>query len=247
MSQTAVHHASVGGADSSRKLRAIRRPVLARFFCRQVIWASQMTSARRRPILGDMDDVTQILSRIDQGDRAAAEQLLPLVYDELRKLAASKMAAEKQGQTLQATALVHEAYVRIVAADPPEGWNGRSHFFGAAAEAMRRILIERARRKGRVRHGRDFRRIDLSDACATCQTAPDELLDLNDALARFEQIDPRRSQLVKLRFFAGLTIPEAAQAMGVSRVTAERYWKFARTWLYAEMKASSEFNQSTEE
>ena len=180
-----------------------------------------------------MSQITHILDAIDQGDPHAAERLLPLVYDELRRLAAQRIAHEPPGQTLQATALVHEAYLRLVG-DKQE-WNGRGHFFAAAAEAMRRILVEKARRRKRIRHGGNLRRIDLEKACLPALVPSDDLLALDEALERLAVLNPTRAQLVKLRFFAGLTMPEAAEALGVSLSTAERYWTFARTWLYAEL------------
>ena len=184
-----------------------------------------------------MSDVTAILSTIEQGDPHAAEQLLPLVYDELRKLAAQKLAQEKPGQTLEATALVHEAYVRLVDVEQAQHWDSRRHFFAAAAEAMRRILIEQARRKERVRHGGGQKRIDLEEGCSLLEPPSDDLLALDEALTRLAALNPARAEVVKLRFFAGLTMPEVAQALGISVPTAERYWAFARTWLYAELKA----------
>src|SRR5262249_28387279 len=156
-------------------------------------------------------------------------------YDELRNLAAARLVGEKRGQTLQATALVHEAYLRLVGEARPHDWDGRGHFFAAAAEAMRRILIERARRKGRVRHGGGQRRIDLDGQNLAAESPGDDLLAINEALTRLAELDPRRAELVKLRFFAGLTMPEAAVALGISLATAERQWAFARTWLYAEL------------
>jgi RNA polymerase sigma factor (TIGR02999 family) len=182
-----------------------------------------------------MSEVTQILNAIEQGDAQAAEKLLPLVYDELRRLAAQKLGREAPGQTLQATALVHEAFLRLVDVDRVALWSSRGHFFAAAAEAMRRLLIERARRRQRVRHGGGRKRVDLDDACALLPSPADDLLDLDDALTRLAARDPVRAELVKLRFFAGLTMPEAAEVLGVSLATAERYWTFARTWLYAEL------------
>jgi RNA polymerase sigma factor (TIGR02999 family) len=189
-----------------------------------------------------MNDVTQILNAIEQGDPRAASQLLPLVYDELRRLAARKLADEPPGQTLQPTALVHEAYLRLVASggrksseDAEPHWNCRGHFFSAAAEAMRRILVEQARRRRRERHGGDRQRIDLDEACSLIKPPSDDLLALDEALSRLAARDPDRAELVKLRFFAGLTMAEAAQALGISLATAERYWTFARTWLYAEL------------
>jgi RNA polymerase sigma factor (TIGR02999 family) len=182
-----------------------------------------------------MSDVTHILAAIDQGDPHAAAQLLPLVYDELRRLAAAQMAREKPGQTLNATALVHEAYLRLVGPADDQRWQNRGHFFAAAAEAMRRILVENARRKGRVKHGGRRQRIELADACPVVEPPSDDLLALDEALTRLAERDPVRAELVKLRFFAGLTMPEAAQALGLSLATAERHWTFVRTWLYAEL------------
>jgi RNA polymerase sigma factor (TIGR02999 family) len=182
-----------------------------------------------------MTDVTRILSAIEQGDPQAASQLLPLVYDELRKLAAAKMAQEAPGQTLQATALVHEAYLRMVDKDDAQHWNSRGHFFAAAAEAMRRILIERARRYHRVRHGEGIKRIPLEESCSVAGTPNDDLLALDEALNKLAAMDHIRAELVKLRFFAGLTMPEVAQSLNISLTTAERHWKFARVWLYAEL------------
>lgn len=179
-----------------------------------------------------MPNVTRLLDAAAGGDPAATAQLLPLVYDELRALAAHRMAAEKPGHTLQATALVHEAYLRLVG---DQRFNGRGHFFAAAAEAMRRILVENARRKGRVRHGSDQRRIDFDEACVVADSPGDDLLAIDEALTRLASLDPTRAELVKLRFFAGLTMSEAAAALGISLATAERYWSFARTWLYAEL------------
>src|SRR5439155_7550353 len=185
-----------------------------------------------------MSEVTRILSAIEQGDLHAAEQLLPLVYDELRKLAAQKFAQEKPGQTLQATALVHEAYVRLVGSPTSGGnssWNSRAHFFGAAAEAMRRILIESARRKDRFKHGREHKRVDLESGCLVSKAPSLDLLALDEALTRLAEAEPTKAELVKLRFFAGLTMPEAAAAMDISLATAERYWTFAKSWLHAEL------------
>jgi RNA polymerase sigma factor (TIGR02999 family) len=182
-----------------------------------------------------MSDVTRILNAIEQGDPQAAEQLLPLVYDELRKLAAQKVAQEAPGQTLQATALVHEAYVRLVDVGHAQHWNSRGHFFAAAAEAMRRILVENARRKRRVKHGGGRQRIELDEACPVVKPPADDLIALDEALTRLAERDPLRAELVKLRFFAGLTMPEAAQALGLSLATAERHWTFVRVWLYTEL------------
>ena len=184
-----------------------------------------------------MADVTRLLDAAATGDQKAAAELLPLVYDELRKLAAARMAQEQPGQTLQPTALVHEAYLRLVGSDPAAEWNSRSHFFGAAAEAMRRILVERARRRGRQRHGGGRKRVNLEEACALVQPRSDDLLALDEALTRLAARDPLRAELVKLRFFAGLTTAEAAEVLGVSVATADRWWTFARTWLYATLAA----------
>src|SRR5436190_5174406 len=178
-----------------------------------------------------MNEVTRILSAIEQGDPQAAEQLLPFVYQELRKLAAAKLAQEKPGQTLDATALVHEAYLRLVG---DRQFASRHHFFAAAAEAMRLILIDNARRKATARHGSGRRRVPLVDV-QELNTTPDELLSLEDALTRFATQEPAKADLVKLRFFARMSIPEAAAALGISVATAERWWVFARTWLYADL------------
>jgi RNA polymerase sigma factor (TIGR02999 family) len=186
-----------------------------------------------------MTEVTQVLSEIEHGDPAAAERLLPLVYNELRRLAAAKLIQEKPGQTLQATALVHEAYLRLI--DPvdcdQQRWHSRGRFFGAAAEAMRRILVEQARHKGRLKHGGQRQRVDLDSACAVSEPPWLDMLELDEALSKLANIESTKAELVKLRFFAGLTMPEAAAALGISLATAERNWTFARSWLYAEMSA----------
>jgi RNA polymerase sigma factor (TIGR02999 family) len=185
-----------------------------------------------------MSDVTQILNAIDRGDPQAAEQLLPLVYEELRKLAAQKLAQEKPGQTLQATALVHEAYLRLVvnpggqAGDGDQHWNSHGHFFAAAAEAMRRILVNRARDKGRLKRGGGRQRIDLENIADPATASDEDLLDLDDALERLAGAYPECAELVKLRFFAGMTLEEAAAALGLPRRTADRQWAFARAWLF---------------
>ena len=182
-----------------------------------------------------MHDVTCILSAIEQGDPHAAEQLLPLVYDELRKLAGQKMAQEAPGQTLQATGLVHEAYLRLVDVDKAQHWNSRGHFFAAAAEAMRRILIDTARRKGRVKRGGDRKRVDLDDADVVSMAAPDELLVIDEAIAKLAVEDPQAAQLVRLRYFAGLPVEEAAELTGLSRSSAYEHWSYARAWLHCEL------------
>lgn len=181
-----------------------------------------------------MSDVTRILSAIEQGDPRAAEELLPLVYDELRRLAAARLSSEKAGQTLQATALVHEAYLRLLANDEV-GWNGRGHFFGAAAEAMRRILIDRARQRNSVKRGGNLQRVELREPAVDIGVDSIDLLGLDEALTRLEAEEPRKAELVKLRFFAGLTQDEAAAALGVSRATAKRYWIYARAWLFGQL------------
>ena len=185
-----------------------------------------------------MNDVTQILQAIERGDSSGADSLLPLIYDDLRNLAAARLRKEKPGQTLQATELVHEAFMRLVNGEP--NWNSRGHFFGAAAEAMRRIMVERARRKKRIRHGGEMQRVDivLQDALWK-EPVPDNLLELDEALTRLEAAAPERAKLVKLRYFAGLTVVEAAQAMDISVSTAERYWRFARTWLFTEISGAA--------
>jgi RNA polymerase sigma factor (TIGR02999 family) len=179
--------------------------------------------------------VTRILNAIHAGDPHAASQLLPLVYEELRLLAARRLAREKPGQTLQATALVHEAYLRLVGDAQGQHWDHRGHFFAAAAEAMRRILVDAARRKQAVRHGGGRRRLTLHEYHCITQS-PDALLALDDALARFASEEPKKAELVKLRFFAGLSTPEAASALGISTATAERWWAYARTWLFSELQ-----------
>jgi RNA polymerase sigma factor (TIGR02999 family) len=180
-----------------------------------------------------MADVSRILDAIEQGDPRAAGELLPLVYDELRKLAAQKLAQEKPGQTLQATALVHEAYLRLVGgAKPQAAWNGRGHFFAAAAEAMRRILVDNARRKHTRKHGGACRRLELDEAAGPVEEPADDLLSLNEALDKLAREDPRKAELVKMRYFAGLSAQEAADALGITRATADRWWAYAKVWLY---------------
>jgi RNA polymerase sigma factor (TIGR02999 family) len=182
-----------------------------------------------------MSDVTCILSQIEQGDPQAAEQLLPLVYDELRKLAAAKLAHEKPGQTLQATALVHDAYIRLVDVDKAQHWDSRGHFFAAAAEAMRRILVDVARRKKAEIHGGGQQRFDLEDADLLSRASPDRVVALDDALAKLANEDSLAAELVKIRLFAGLPLEESAAALGLSRATAYRHWTYARAWLRAEL------------
>ncbi len=181
-----------------------------------------------------MSDVTRLLEAIDHGDTQAADQLLPLVYEELRQLAARRMAHEVPGQTLQPTALVHEAWLRLTA-DAERKWNDRTHFFAAAAEAMRHILVDNARRKRAARHGGGQQRVELADADAAIVN-DDQLLAVNDALEKFAALEPQKAELVKLRYFVGLTIGQTAELLGISETTAKRHWAFARAWLYEEIK-----------
>jgi RNA polymerase sigma factor (TIGR02999 family) len=187
-----------------------------------------------------MSEVTRILSAIEQGDSHAAEQLLPLLYGELRKLAAQRLAQEAPGQTLQATALVHEAYLRLVDVDTVQHWNSRGHFFAAAAEAMRRILVERARRKGRIRHGGGLRRAELLDAEVAVPADDEQVVLLDEALTRLAAARPQAAELVKLRFFAGLTLEEIAPLLALSLRTTRRLWVFARAWLRRDMERSND-------
>jgi len=184
-----------------------------------------------------MTDVTRILNAIEQGDTKTADELLPLVYEELRLLAAQKLSQEKPGQTLQATALVHEAYIRLVG-EEPQSWNSRGHFFCAAAEAMRRILIENARRKQKLKRGGDQRRIDLSDADIATERDINDLLSLDEALTKLAQEDPTKADLVKLRYFGGLTLEQAGHVLKISRATASRYWSYVQAWLFHEINGS---------
>jgi RNA polymerase sigma factor (TIGR02999 family) len=184
-----------------------------------------------------MSDVTRILSQIEQGDPRATEKLLPLVYEELKKLAAVRLAREKPGQTLSATSLVHEAYVRLVENSGELKWDSRGHFFSAAAEAMRRILVDSARRKKQLKRGGEYEQIDFTTACITSEEPSLDLLALDEALTRLAAANAARADLVKLRYFAGLTMAEAASALGVSLSTAERHWAFAKSWLYTELQS----------
>jgi RNA polymerase sigma factor (TIGR02999 family) len=187
-----------------------------------------------------MADVTQILFAIEQGDPHAAEQLLPLVYEELRKLAAQKLASEKPGQTVQATALVHEAYLRLVDVEKAQPWNSHGHFFAAAAEAMRRILIENARRKKADKHGGALRRVDLEDVELAASSTPETMLHLSDALDVLAQEDAAIAEVAKLRLFAGLSATDAAEILGLSRATAFRHWTYARAWLHARLREAED-------
>lgn len=185
-----------------------------------------------------MSDVTQIIDRLQQGDASAADELLPLVYEELRRLAAHRMANESSDLTLQPTALVHEAWLRLTG-DANAKWENRRHFFGAAAEAMRRILIERARRKKAHRHGGNLQRVDVQEIDVAAESKDDELLTVNDSLEKFAAQEKEKAELVKLRYFAGLTIAEAAEALGISEPTAKRWWTYARAWLYSDLKSQT--------
>lgn len=189
-----------------------------------------------------MNDVISVLGDIEQGDPHAAELLLPLVYDELRRLAAAKLAHEKPGLTLQATALVHEAYIRLVDNGRLQHWDDRGHFFAAAAEAMRRILVDRARQRRSLRRGGTAKRRSLESLDAIIPVPDDELLAVSEGLDRLQQLDPPKAELVKLRYFAGLTIPEAAQALKISMPTANRYWAYARAWLHQELAGNDDPN-----
>lgn len=184
-----------------------------------------------------MSDVTRILNALEGGDPKAPDELLPLVYEELRLLAAQKMAQERPGQTLQATALVHEAYIRLVG-DEPQNWNSRGHFFCAAAEAMRRILIENARSKQKLKRGGDQHRVDLSDAEIAIERDINDLLSLDEALTKLAQEDPAKADLVKLRYFVGLTLEQASHVLKISRATASRYWSYVQAWLFHEINGS---------
>ena len=177
-----------------------------------------------------MSEVTRILNALQDGDEAASEQLLPIVYDELRQLASSRLAAEAPGQTLQPTALVHEAYIRLVGSN--QSWDNKGHFFAAAAEAMRRILVDRARKKQRQKHGGGRSRVDLTNVDVAVEAPAEELLALDQALQDLEREDPKKADLVKLRFFAGLTSSQAAEVLGISKATADRHWSFSRAWLF---------------
>ena len=186
-----------------------------------------------------MDAITRVLNAIEQGDPQAAEELLPLVYDELRRLAARRLAREAPGQTLQATALVHEAYLRLVDAEPAPLWNGRTHFFRAAAEAMRRILVDRARGRRSQKRGGGRRQVDLELAAEVVEEASEDVMAIDEALEEFARHDPAKAELVKLRYFAGLSVEEAAGLLGISRATADRHWRYAKTWLYCALTRRS--------
>ena len=187
-----------------------------------------------------MSDVTRILNQINAGEPQAAERLLPLVYDELRKLAAARMSHEQPGQTLQATALVHDAYIRLVDVDSAKEWDSRGHFFAAAAEAMRRILIEQARKKARQKRGGDLQKVDIDAADIAIHISPENFLAIDEAVTVLEQQDPEAAQIVKLRYFTGMSVEQAAETLEMSSRTAYRHWNFARAWLYGELLDSEE-------
>ncbi len=193
-----------------------------------------------------MSDVTRILSQIESGDPSVAEKLLPLVYQELRKLAAAKLANEKPGQTIQATVLVHEVWLRLVGSDVDVHWNGRGHFFAAAAHAMQRILVENARRKKRLKAGGEYRRVSISEVAASVASPTVDVLAVDAALQKLDQLDHRKAELVRLRFFAGLTVPEAARALGISASTADNDWAYAKTWLRLELSDKDEVEKIPE-
>ena len=197
-------------------------------------------SSIRAGTICNMTNVTQIMCQIEQGDSEAAEQLLPLVYDELRRLAAAKLAHDHGNQTLQTTALVHEAYVRLVDVDAAQNWNSRGHFFSAAAEAMRRILVDNARRKRALRRGGDRLRQNLDQIEPAVQPPSDDLIALDEAMKKLSDEDPAKAEVVKLRYFAGLTMEQIAQALGISLATANRHWSYARAWLYKEVSKGEE-------
>ena len=201
------------------------------------LWTGFCILAQFVGMLVFMTNLTQVLSQIESGHASAADQLLPIVYDELRRLAASKLAQEKHGQTLQATALVHEAYLRLLGADLDQKWDGRGHFFAAAAEAMRRILVDRARRKLTRKHGGDHNRVEFTEDVVSLDASEDgELLALNEALELLEQQDSTKAELVKLRYFGGLTGAQAAEILEIGVSTADKYWAYAKVWLRSEMK-----------
>ncbi|MCH9655098.1 MAG: sigma-70 family RNA polymerase sigma factor [Planctomycetes bacterium] len=187
-----------------------------------------------------MQEVTRILNALEAGDVAATDQLLPIVYAELRKLAGNKISQEAPGQTLTATALVHEAYLRLVGNESEQQWDHRGHFFAAAAESMRRILIENARRKKRLKHGGEHDRIELPEIAAPAQQQFDDLLALDAALTQFAKESPEKAELVKLRYFAGLSELEAAEVLGISRATAARHWAYSRAWLFSQIKSDAD-------
>ena len=194
-----------------------------------------------------MSDVTLLLTAIERGDALAAEQLLPLVYDELRRLAASKMSDERPDQTLQATALVHEAFVRLVDVDNAQQWNSRGHFFAAAAEAMRRILVENARRRRQLKRGAGFHKVEDHEITVVADNIQEDLIALDDALTKLSDTDPQAARLIQLRYFVGLSIPDAAKALGISPRSADRLWAFARAWLHREISGVQDSDENSSE
>ena len=194
-----------------------------------------------------MSDVTLLLTAIERGDALAAEQLLPLVYDELRRLAASKMSDERPDQTLQATALVHEAFVRLVDVNNAQQWNSRGHFFAAAAEAMRRILVENARRRRQLKRGAAFQKAEVHEIAVVADNIQEDLIALDEALTKLTDTDPQAARLIQLRYFVGLSIPDAAKALGISPRTADRLWAFARAWLHREIQGSDDSEENSAE
>ena len=194
-----------------------------------------------------MSDVTLLLTAIERGDSLAAEQLLPLVYDELRRLAASKMSDERPDQTLQATALVHEAFVRLVDVNNAQQWNSRGHFFAAAAEAMRRILVENARRRRQLKRGAGFHKVEDHEITVVADNIQEDLIALDDALTKLSDTDPQAARLIQLRYFVGLSIPDAAKALGISPRSADRLWAFARAWLHREISGVQDSDENSSE
>jgi len=217
-----------------KALLSLKKKPTNRWSARENLNTNSIDQELQSHSLGDMSDVTRIIEAIEQGDPKAADELLPLVYEELRKLAASKMANEAAGNTLQPTALVHEAWMRLVGKENPK-FGGRAHFFAAAAEAMRRILIDRARRKRALRHGGGQARMDIEQIDVASPEADDQLLAVDEALGKLAAQDPIEAELVKLRYFVGLTVEEAASLLDISPRTAQNYWAHARTWLYHEI------------
>jgi len=230
------NHNRLGGVNKTFRLTTFDYHGRKRFQVPLQEWGEGEVRRRLRLAVKPMNDVTRILSAIDQGDPDAPGLLLPLVYDELRKLAAHRLAQEKPGQTLQATALVHEAYLRLVDVDKAQQWNSRGHFFAAAAEAMRRILLNQARDKKRRKRGGGWQRLDLEALAVVDNASDDELLALDEALERLAQENPTCAQLVKLRFFTGLTLAETAAALGLATRTADRHWAYARAWLFEALR-----------
>jgi RNA polymerase sigma factor (TIGR02999 family) len=241
-----VERARTKSTHGAEFLKRIAKKSISRFVSNAESGHDESSMRRKSPAwirfqqrftLCDMTEATKILRQISHGETLAAERLLPLVYDELKKLAAARLAHELPGQTLQPTALVHEAYVRLVDVEQVQGWHGRGHFFAAVSEAMRRILVDAARRKRREKHGGNRHRVPLGDVAPAVPDVREDLLALDDALTRLATHDPQAVRLVELRHFAGLSVPEAAQVLGISTRTAERLWTYARAWLHREITA----------